>query len=126
MDEVWFVFDTGVVWREGVVGANDRHVQVCSDCGAGVSYVFLSHEHERVLVLIEDVDCLDGGAHGSMKMRCALVEVECTFCTVMLLNPSTSTLPPQSRLSMWYPYYIRVQRRFRFIYTSRWCSVKFI
>ena len=102
MDEVWYVFDTGVVWREEAVGANDRHVRVYSDCGAGVSSVFLLHEHERVLVLIEDVDCLDGGAHDSMHMRCVLVEAECTFCTVMLLNPSTSNLRPQSRLSTCY------------------------
>lgn len=69
MDEVWYVFDTGVVWREQAVGASDRHVRVYNDWGAGVSYVFWLHEHDRVLVLIEDVDCLNGGAHGSMNMQ---------------------------------------------------------
>ena len=67
MAGVGYVFDTREVWCGKLADESDRCVRGYNHCGAAISHIFFLYGYVRVLVLIEDVDCFNGRAHGKMK-----------------------------------------------------------
>ena len=67
MAGVGHVFDTREVECGKLVDESNRHVRGYNHCSAAVSDISLLCGYGKALVLIENVDCFNSGAHGKMN-----------------------------------------------------------